>query len=171
MRHIRQTGHHYKKESTHQYQVYLTFWKSYWKLRNSKFPVLHVSLSLPRLPWWEKSESRRGQWAECGQLYAELDSTSSYLGHLAQMRKTYVLISKSLKWKYLSCLAQRLIVFHKMICRKYLAQCLQWPLNGMCHFIINKTGSHDKYSLSVLCQGTLEKDKSKLEPIPWLMWF
>ena len=42
---------------------------------------------------------------------------------------------------------------------------------NLCVIIIvcNKAGSRDKHALSVLCQLTLETDKSKLEPILGLL--
>ena len=60
---------------------------------------------------------------------------------------------------------------NESLCGKHLAQCLGDHSMVCVTIVINKTGSHDKYSLSVLCQDMLEKDKSKLEPILRLMWF
>lgn len=113
----------------------MILWETFWKLRNIKFPVWSVSVSLPRLPRW----GRLGQGRTVGKvwdpssshLHAEPNLASSSLGHSAQMRKLYVLISKSLKWECLSHLPQRYSVVYKIICRHHLAQCLQWPLNGM----------------------------------------
>lgn len=97
------------------------------EIANSQFEVFLCRFpDCPAEEGWGQGRTGGKVWdPSSSHLHAEPNFTSSSLGHSAQMRKPYVLISKSLKWECLPHLPQRYSVVYKIICRNHLAQCLQ----------------------------------------------